>query len=90
MRAHVRITGKVQGVWYRESTRKEAERHGLDGWVRNREDGSVEAFFDGPDEAVDRMLDWCHEGPPGAEVSAIEHLEDVEEHVRGFEVRASA
>lgn len=91
MRAHVRITGRVQGVTYREATRAQAERHDVHGWVRNRRDGSVEALFVGEDAAVDRVLDWCHQGPPAAEVGAIEHLEGIDTGpMTGFEVRETA
>lgn len=67
----VRIEGRVQGVWYRGWTVDEARRRNLDGWVRNRSDGSVEALFSGPKEAVDAMLDACRQGPPAANVSAV-------------------
>ena len=67
----VRIEGRVQGVWYRGWTVAEAERRGLRGWVRNRGDGSVEALFVGPEEAVADMIDACRHGPPAARVSAV-------------------
>ena len=66
-----RIEGRVQGVWYRAWTVREATARGLSGWVRNRADGSVEALFDGPAEAVDAMLAACRDGPPAAAVSAV-------------------
>jgi len=65
------ITGRVQGVCYRAWTVQEAQRLGLTGWVRNRPDGSVEALFAGPGEAVDRMLQKCRQGPPMALVEDI-------------------
>lgn len=65
------ISGKVQGVWYRAWTREQAEERGLDGWVRNRRDGSVEAIFSGTAEAVEAMLAACREGPSRAVVSDI-------------------
>lgn len=68
----VRIRGRVQGVWYRGWTVDQAEMHGLNGWVRNRRDGSVEAMFAGPEEAVRDMISACREGPPAARVDAIE------------------
>ncbi|MSP49303.1 MAG: acylphosphatase [Alphaproteobacteria bacterium] len=68
----VRIEGRVQGVWYRGWTVEEAARLGLDGWVRNRADGSVEAVFAGPREAVDAMVAACHRGPPSAWVERVE------------------
>jgi len=72
----VRIHGKVQGVWYRAWTGEEASELGLDGWVRNRRDGTVEAVFAGTAADVLRMLDLCRCGPPLASVDRI----DVEDH----------
>ncbi|MDP6121448.1 MAG: acylphosphatase [Rhodospirillales bacterium] len=68
----VRIEGRVQGVWFRAWTAQEATARGLDGWVRNRADGSVEALFAGPIAAVDEMLAACRRGPPMAAVSGVE------------------
>jgi acylphosphatase len=65
------IEGKVQGVWFRAWTVDQARRLGLDGWVRNRPDGSVEAVFAGPAKAVDQMLAACAKGPPMARVTAV-------------------
>jgi len=65
------ISGRVQGVWYRSWTVQEAEKRGLDGWVRNRTDGTVEAVFHGPAQAVDEMLGVCFDGPPAADVSNV-------------------
>jgi len=67
----VRITGRVQGVWFRAWTREQAAARGLDGWVRNRTDGTVEALFAGPGEAVDDMLAACRKGPPAARVGDV-------------------
>lgn len=67
----VRIEGRVQGVWYRRWTVDEARRRGLDGWVRNRSDGSVEALFAGPKDAVNAMLEACWRGPPAAQVRTV-------------------
>lgn len=67
----VRITGRVQGVWYRGWTVDQANARGLDGWVRNRRDGSVEALFSGPAEVVDDMIEACRRGPPAARVDAV-------------------
>lgn len=66
------ISGRVQGVWFRSWTAGEAGALGLDGWVRNRRDGCVEAVFQGPAEAVAEMIEACHQGPPMARVAAIE------------------
>ena len=68
----VRITGRVQGVWFRAWTRDEAIVLGLEGWVRNEPDGSVAALFLGPRTAVTEMLARCHHGPPLARVDALE------------------
>ena len=71
---HVIIRGRVQGVGYRAWTEYTARDHGLEGWVRNRRDGSVEAVFAGPSEAVDAMVAACRRGPPGARVDAVDEL----------------
>lgn len=68
----LRIEGRVQSVWYRGWTIEAANSLGLDGWVRNRLDGTVEAFFVGPDERVDEMIERCWIGPPHAEVTTIQ------------------
>ena len=62
----VRVRGKVQGVWYRASAREEAMKLGLNGWVANRPDGSVEVCVEGPRPKLERLLAWCHQGPPAA------------------------
>lgn len=87
-RVRLRIRGRVQGVFYRDSTQREAQRLGLRGWVRNRSDGSVEAVAQGPPERVAALIDWCHEGSPLArvvEVSVTEESGDADESE--FEVR---
>ena len=68
---HADISGLVQGVWFRAWTMQEAQARGLDGWVRNRRDGSVEAVFAGPPERVDDMVRACHSGPDAAQVSNV-------------------
>ncbi len=65
------IHGRVQGVFFRDSMRREAQRLGVTGWVRNCDDGSVEAVVHGPGSAVDAMVQWVHRGPPHAEVSRV-------------------
>jgi acylphosphatase len=70
-RVHVFVSGKVHGVWFRESTREQADRLGVGGWVRNLPDGRVEALFTGPPTAVDQMVAWCHRGPDAAQVAAV-------------------
>lgn len=69
---HLRIVGRVQGVGFRESLRREAARLGVTGWVRNRADGSVEAVVQGPAEAVRALLAWAGNGPPAARVDALQ------------------
>jgi len=68
---HVIISGKVQGVWYRASTKKMATTLGLSGWVKNRSDGGVEALFEGEEDVVQRMIAWCKQGPPLAQVTEV-------------------
>jgi acylphosphatase len=75
----VMIRGRVQGVGYRAWTADAAEARGLEGFVRNRRDGAVEAVFAGASVAVDEMLEACHGGPPGAQVSGIEKFEGADE-----------
>jgi len=86
-RAHVFVTGRVQGVYYRANTRDTADEHGVDGWVRNLDDGRVEAVFEGPEDAVAAMVEWCHEGSPAANVEdvAVEYEEPQGEE--GFRIR---
>lgn len=69
---HLLISGRVQGVWYRESMRQEAQRLGVNGWVRNRRDGAVEAVIQGRDEAVNALLAWSRQGPTAARVESVE------------------
>jgi len=72
VRVHVLIEGRVQGVFFRASTRDEARARGLAGWVRNRADGRVEAVFEGDKTVVDNMLAWCRKGPPYAYVDHVD------------------
>ena len=72
LRAHVIVHGRVQGVWFRASTKDEADRLGVTGWVRNLPDGSVEAVFEGDKKKVEEVVGWCHRGPSGANVSNVE------------------
>jgi acylphosphatase len=70
------IKGRVQGVWYRGWAVENASRMGLDGWVRNRLDGSVEALLSGPRDKVETMIEACRRGPPAARVDRIEISDD--------------
>ena len=85
-----RITGRVQGVFYRAWTQQEATRRGLAGWVRNRRDGSVEAVFSGDEEMVDGMVRACRQGPPMAGVDGIDLEEDRRPEETGFHQRPTA
>jgi len=71
-RVRVRISGFVQGVYFRAYARKEAQKQGLYGWVRNRADGTVEAVVEGQESAVQAFIAWCHRGPPSAHVADVQ------------------
>ena len=71
MRARVVIDGRVQGVFFRHHTQEMAFELGVKGWVKNRRDGRVEAIFEGDNENMDKMLDWCHIGPPADRVEKV-------------------
>ena len=86
-RRRVRAHGRVQGVFFRDSTRQEALSRGVAGWVTNTPDGSVEAVFEGPPEAVDAMVDFARSGPGVADVAELEVTEEEPEGLDGFRVR---
>lgn len=87
-RAHVYISGMVQGVFFRDSTRQQAESLDLAGWVRNLPDGRVEALFEGPSDKVHQMVQWCNDGPPHAGVEDVDaDYEPARGDLSGFEVR---
>jgi acylphosphatase len=71
-RLHLLVSGRVQGVWYRASTREKARDLGLRGWVRNLPDGRVEILAEGPRPALEALLGWCRRGPPLARVEGVE------------------
>jgi acylphosphatase len=71
VRAHLVVSGRVQGVWYRGGMQEEARRAGAAGWVRNRLDGTVEAEVEGEAAAVEAVVTWAHRGPPGARVRDV-------------------
>jgi acylphosphatase len=79
--------GRVQGVFFRDSTRREAERRGVAGWARNTADGTVEAVFEGAPAAVEAMLEFVRRGPGHAEVSRVDVAEEPPEGLAGFSVR---
>ena len=86
-RAHVLVSGQVQGVFFRDSTRQKAEELGLAGWVKNVPDGRVEALFEGPSEKVREMVSWCEEGPRHASVENVDtNFESAGGDLEGFEV----
>ena len=81
------VRGLVQGVFFRDSTRRQARRHGVAGWVSNRADGAVEAVFEGEADAVERLVAFSREGPRGAQVESVEVTEEQPEGLSGFGVR---
>ena len=86
-RIHLIVQGRVQGVWFRDSTRQEALSLGVFGWVKNRRDGSVEVLAEGPEEKVKNLVAWCRHGPPGARVSRVhETKEDWKGEFKSFEI----
>lgn len=87
IRRRVVVTGDVQGVYFRDTCRTTAGGTGVAGWVRNRPDGTVEAVFEGPPEAVAEMVAWSHEGSPLAIVDRVEVVEEEPEGLTGFEIR---
>ena len=86
-RARVVVSGRVQGVFFRDETRRRARSHGVAGWVANRRDGSVEAVFEGPREAVESMVRWCGRGPSGARVDDVQTAWEDPRGDEGFVVR---
>ena len=87
VRRRVTVTGRVQGVFFRETMRRRAESSRVAGWVRNNGDGSVEAVFEGEPKAVERLVDWCREGPRGARVEWVDVASEELEGLAGFESR---
>lgn len=81
------ISGRVQGVWFRDSCRREARDHHVTGWVRNTEGGRVEAVFEGSADDVLTLVNWCMTGPPRAEVTDIEIIEEPPGAEAGFHIR---
>ena len=81
------VSGRVQGVWFRESCRREATALGVHGWVRNNADGTVEALLEGDEAAVRRVIEWMRTGPPLAQVTGIEVTEQQPSGANGFTVR---
>ena len=87
-RAHVFITGRVQGVFFRSYTEDKALELGLTGWVRNLSDGRVEAIFEGDEEKIKEMIKWCYKGPPGARVTIVKvEWEDYKGEFNTFSIK---
>lgn len=85
-RRRVVVSGRVQGVFFRDSVRRRAEAAGVSGWVRNTPDGTVEAVFEGDPAPVDELVDYCRRGPSRAEVASVEVTEEEPEGLTGFRV----
>lgn len=86
VRSRVVVRGRVQGVWFRDSCAGVARESGVSGWVRNRDDGRVEAVFEGSREAVDACVDWCRVGSPRARVDGVDVMPEVVEGLAGFRI----
>jgi acylphosphatase len=84
---HVTVHGRVQGVFFRESTRRRADAAGVAGWVRNMPDGAVEALFEGSAEAVEMLVEFCSRGPSGARVDRVDVAAEEPTGLRGFVIR---
>ena len=85
-RRHVRAHGRVQGVFFRDSVRREAARRGVAGWARNCADGTVEAVFEGDEDAVEAMIEFCRAGPGHSQVSRLDVAREEPEGLNGFDV----
>jgi len=89
VRARILVSGVVQGVYFRAYARKEAQRQGIHGWVRNRANGTVEAVVEGEESAVQRFIAWCHHGPPSAAVTEVQVVwEPYRGEFRGFAIQS--
>ena len=81
------VRGRVQGVFFRDSCAREARRQGVAGWIRNRADGRVEAWFEGDAQAVDNLVRWCRRGPPQARVESVEVGDESPASVNDFRIQ---
>jgi acylphosphatase len=87
-RAHIYVSGNVQGVFYRYETKKHAELHGVNGWVRNLPDGRVECLFEGEKEDIEKTIDFCSQGPPAADVDNVDiQWEDLKGEFNDFQIK---
>jgi len=87
IRARVFVSGRVQGVYYRANTRDAARARNVEGWVRNLDDGRVEAVFEGVEPAVEEMIEWCHTGSPAATVHDVDASYEEPQGESGFSIR---
>ena len=87
VRRRVVVRGRVQGVFFRDTCRRMASERGVAGWAVNRGDGAVEAVFEGEPDAVRALVEWCGEGPSGAQVESVDETSEEPEGLSGFEIR---
>jgi len=87
LNVHVIISGQVQGVWFRASTKQKADELGLNGWVKNTQNGDVEAVFEGEEDIVEKMISWCHDGPPKARVDNVVVKKQQTIGFKGFSIK---
>lgn len=87
VRKRVVVSGEVQGVFFRDTCRRVAGEQGVNGWVRNLPDGSVEAVFEGDPDGVERLVRWCRRGPARARVTAVRVEDEPEQGLGAFEIR---
>ncbi|CAA9276310.1 MAG: Acylphosphate phosphohydrolase, putative [uncultured Acidimicrobiales bacterium] len=87
MAARVTVEGRVQGVFFRDSCARRARAEGVAGWVRNRADGRVEAWFEGPPQAVENLVAWCRQGPPHATVTRVDVTAESSAGLEAFRIQ---
>ena len=87
VRRRLIVHGKVQGVFFRDSTRQAARNEGVSGWAANRGDGSVEVVLEGPADAVNSVVGYCRTGPSSADVESVDEHEETPEGLTGFQIR---
>jgi acylphosphatase len=87
IRRRLVVHGKVQGVFYRDSTRHAARNEGVSGWAANRSDGSVEVVLEGPADAVESVAGYCRTGPSSADVQSVDEHYETPEGLTGFQIR---
>jgi acylphosphatase len=87
IRRRLIVHGKVQGVFFRDSTREAAQNEGVSGWAANRNDGAVEVVLEGPERAVDAVTEFCRLGPESARVDSVEQSDETPEGLSGFRIR---